>query len=188
MSTTVRLSLAQYDRMIAQGLFEPKEEHYVELIHGEIRPMNPIGAPHEVAVDILNFWSVRNLPDDKVWVRVQNSVGIPALDSAPQPDIAWVAKKDYTAGRPTGGDVLLIIEVAESSLAYDRGEKAELYARAGIQDYWIVNLVNHCIEVHRNPAADRYQSIAKLQASQEMRPLAFPDLALPVSLIFPDRK
>jgi Uma2 family endonuclease len=184
MSTTARLSLAQYDRMIEQGVFKPREKHHVELIHGEIRPMNPIGAPHEVAVDILAEWSFRNLPPDSTWIRVQNSIGIPALDSAPQPDVAWVARRDYSRERPTGNDVLLIVEVADSSLAYDRGAKAELYAAALIADYWIVNLVGQRLEVFRRPEAGRYRNVATFSAGQEVRPMAFPNLAMPVALLF----
>ncbi len=186
MSTTARLSLAQFDRMIEQGKFEPKEKHHLELIHGELRDMSPIGPTHEVVVDRLTRWSILNLPAGRVWVRIQNSIGIPALDSAPEPDVAWVNERDYSKGRPKGEDVLLIIEVAESSLAYDRGEKARLYAAAGIADYWIVNLVDQCIEVRRQPQRGEYRDLTTVLKGQEARPIEFPMLALPFSLLFPD--
>jgi Uma2 family endonuclease len=101
--------------------------------------MSPIGPDHETAVDKLTEWSIESLPKKKVWVRGQHSVGVPELDSAPQPDIVRVARRDYRSGRPTADDVLLIVEVAESSLRFDQGEKAELYAAAGVKDYWLVN-------------------------------------------------
>ena len=136
MSTIAHLSLAEYDRMIERGVFDQGKRRRLEFIRGEIRDMTPIGSMHEVVVDRLNEWSMRNLPEGKVWVRVQNSIGLPSLESAPEPDIAWVARRDYSHGRPTAEDVLLIVEVAESSLAYDCGEKAELYAQAGIADLY----------------------------------------------------
>ena len=117
------------------GLFDGENRRRIELIHGELREMNPIGPTHEEVVDRLNRWSIKHLPEDRVRVRVQNSIGLPALQSAPEPDIAWVVERDYSRGRPTAADVLLVIEVAESSLKNDIGEKADLYAAAGIADY-----------------------------------------------------
>ena len=82
MSTVTHLSIAEYDRMIAAGAFEPREQNRLELIYGELREMTPIGSEHEVIVDYLNEWSYHSLPKGRAWVRVQNSIGIPALDSA----------------------------------------------------------------------------------------------------------
>src|SRR5579862_5456512 len=107
--------------MIANGDFEAEPVRpRLELIEGEILTMSPIGPSHEDLVDVLNEWSITNLPRKSVRVRIQNSVGIPALDSAPQPDVAWVKRGDYSGGRPQPGAVLCIIEVADSSLDYER--------------------------------------------------------------------
>lgn len=181
--TIARLTLDQYDRMIAAGVFDETDHRRIELIHGELREMTPIGNEHELAVDFLTEWSVQQLPKGAVWVRVQNSVGLIELESAPQPDLAWVARKRYSA-RPTGDDVALIIEVAMSSLRNDRGEKASLYAMAGVSDYWIVNLEANQIEVHRSPQDGVYQAIDTYRAGDELRPLAFPELAMPVRELF----
>ena len=143
MSTTTRITLEQYDEMIRRGDFEPREEHHVELIYGEISRMNPINPPHDDAVEELNIWSFEVLPPKAARVRVQGAFGIPFLDSVPQPDLAWLRWNRYVRQRPTPEDVLLVIEVADSSLAKDRGLKARLYAEAGIADYWIVNLPGH---------------------------------------------
>jgi Uma2 family endonuclease len=185
-STTTRITLEQYDEMIRQGLFEPREEHHVELIYGEISPMSPIGPPHDECVDLLNEWSFESLPKGAVRVRVQGAFGIPVLESAPQPDVAWLRRKRYSTQRPLPDDVLLVIEVADSSLAKDRGLKAELYAAAGIRDYWIVNLQERCVEVRRNPLGSEYRSLEILRPGQEVRTLAFPDVVLPVSRLFPE--
>src|SRR3954449_1525999 len=138
MSTSTRITMDQYDAMVRRGEFEPREEHHVELIYGEISPMSPINPPYDDAVDELAEWSFESLPRGAVRVRVQGSFGIPVLDSAPQPDLAWLRRHNYKTQRPTPEDVLLVIEVADSSLAKDRGLKAGLYAEAGIADYWIV--------------------------------------------------
>lgn len=88
MSTIAHLSLAEYGRMIAAGVFDQGRRRRLEFVYGEIREMNPIGSLHEVVVDRLNEWSIRNLPKDKAWVRVQNSIGLPSLESAPEPGLA----------------------------------------------------------------------------------------------------
>jgi len=177
-STIAHLTLADYDRMIERGVFDQRGRRRLEFIRGEIREMTPIGSLHEVVVDKLNEWSMRSVPVGKVWVRVQNSIGLPSLESAPEPDLAWVVRRDYSRGRPVAEEVLLVIEVAESSLAYDRGEKAELYAAAGIADYWVVNLPERSVEVRRDPAGGRYRSLCTYTGDEEIRPLAVPEVVL----------
>jgi Uma2 family endonuclease len=183
MSMIARLSLAQYDRMIEHGVFDQGTRQRLEFVRGEIREMAPIGSRHEEVVDRLTSWSARVLPEAKIRLRVQNSVGLPELESAPEPDIAWVVQRDYSQARPTSADVLLIVEVAGSSLAYDIGEKADLYAAAGISDYWVVDLDNGWIEVRRDPAAGRYRTLHTYSSNDEISPLALPEAVLrPASL------
>jgi Uma2 family endonuclease len=105
----------------------------------------------------------------------------------PEPDMMWFAKPDGPIRRRVASDVFLLIEVALGSLSFDRGEKADLYAAAGIKDYWIVNLLDKCVEVRREPREGRYQSVESFTAGGEVAPLAFPELALPVGLLFPDK-
>lgn len=185
MSTIARLTLAQYDRMIERGVFEHDEHRRLEFIRGEIREMNPIGALHDEVVTRLAEWSYANLSKEQVRVRVQGSIGLAKLESAPQPDIAWVASRDYSQRRPGAKDVLLVIEVAESSLAYDCGEKAELYAAAGIADYWVVNLPDRSVEVRRDPHAGRCRSLQTFTGEDEVRPLAQPEVVLRPATLWP---
>ena len=185
MSTSTRVTVAQYDAMVRRGDFEPREDHHVELIYGEISAMSPINPPHDDSVDKVAEWSFDNTSRETVRVRVQGSVGIPDLDSAPQPDVVWLKRRDYATRRPSPADVLLVIEVSDSSLPKDRGLKARLYAEAGIADYWVVNLPGRCVEVHRDPQGPAYRSVEVFTAGQEVRPLAFPEVALPVDRIFP---
>lgn len=185
MSTTTRITMDQYDAMIRRGDFEPREEHHVELIYGEITPMSPTGPPHHDTVDELTEWSFEALPPKTVRVSVQGPIGIPALDSEPEPDIVWVRRQSYRVQHPRPADVLLVIEVSDSSLPKDRGLKARLYAEAGITGYWIVNIPDRCVEVRRDPRGDAYHSVAVFTIGDEVHPLAFPDIALPVARLFP---
>ena len=184
MSTIARFSLAEYDRMVECGVFSSRGRRRLEFIRGEIREMAAIGPFHEDVVDRLAEWSARNTSPGEIRIRVQNSIGLPELESAPEPDIAWVVAGDYSSGRPKGQRVLLVIEVAESSLPYDQGEKADLYAEAEVADYWVVNLVDRTIEVHREPAGGHYRQVETFRGDQEVRPLAKPDLALRPSILW----
>ena len=178
MSTITHLTIAEYDHMIAAGAFDPRERNRLELIYGELREMTPIGSEHEVIVDYLTEWSFSKLPKKKAWVRVQNSIGIPILDSAPEPDLTWVARRDYRRGRPTAEDVLLVIEVSESTLRFDLGKKAGMYAAAGISDDWVVDVAAHSIVVHRDPAAGRYRDVRTYREADELCPLQAPEVKL----------
>ena len=186
MSTSTRITNAQYDEMIRRGQFEPREEHRVELIYGDILPMSPIGPSHAYLVGLLNEWSFDVLPRKAIFISPQGTIGIPALDSEPQPDLLWTRRRNYSAAHPSPADILLLIEVADSSLSKDRGLKTRLYAEAGISDYWIVNVKGKCVEVRRDPIGSSYTSIATFHVGQNVHPLAFPDVSLPVSLLFPD--
>jgi len=171
--------------MIAAGAFEgglvrPR----IELIDGELREMSPTNEPHAETVSLLVEWSFQFPPKDKIRVRVQCPICIPERESAPEPDIVWAVRKEYRATHPRPDDILLLIEVAESSLAYDCGEKANLYASAGIADYWVVNLVDRCVDVFRQPQDGRYRMHEVLKLNAEIHPLAFPDVKLSVAMLF----
>jgi Uma2 family endonuclease len=185
----------EYDRPIEHRSVRPDDQRggfetgprrqRIELVAGELRETSPIGPQHENAVVVLTKWSVKTAPEDRVSVRVQLSIEIPEQDCVPEPDIARVKERRDTRRRPDAAEVLLLIEVADSSLEYDRGEKANLYAAAGIRDYWIVNVAGECVEVYHQPEGGRYRQRETLSAADEARPLDFPMLALPIRLLFP---
>lgn len=186
MSTTARLTLDEYDRMIERGVFE--HDRRIELIYGELREMSPIGDPHRDAVNALtNDWfAVQSTADfrAKVTVQVQSPIRLPAQASSPHPDMSWIAKRVAGTGARGPDEVFLVIEVVDSSLDDDRGEKAQLYADAEIPDYWIVNLVDRCVEVRRDPQGGHYQSRTTHSPGEEIRPLLFPGCPLDLGLLF----
>jgi Uma2 family endonuclease len=190
MSTSVKITVEQYDDMIKRGEFVPREAHRVELIRGEIvpidprGPMSPINPPHDNAVDELIEWSTEEPHRRAIRVRAQGAISIPELSSQPQPDLVWMVRRNYSKTRPKPEDVLLLLEVSDTTLSKDRGEKAELYAEAGIRDYWIININDQCIEVRRDPVGSTYRSITIYRPGQVIHPLAFPEVSLPVSRLF----
>ncbi len=134
--------------MIAAGILT--ENDRVQLLDGVIAEMSPIGPPHSYAVQRLMVWIFRLLPNG--WeLRVQQPITIGA--SEPQPDLAVVRVRDYRNHHPGPTDIALLIEIADSSIETDRITKGEIYAAAGIREYWIVNLVDGCVEIHRDPVA-----------------------------------
>jgi Uma2 family endonuclease len=186
MSTMARLTLGEYDRLIQAGVLDSKRDRRIELIHGELREMSPIGDLHRSAVNELTAWALDSTVNRRarLVIQVQNPIRLPAQRSAPQPDLSWIAREPSEAALPGADEVFLVIEVADSTLDGDRGEKADLYAEAGIPDYWIVNLVDDCIEIRREPNEGRYRSITIHRAGDEARPLLFPDCRLNVGQLF----
>lgn len=177
MATTAKLSLQEYEKIVASGVFDWPNQRHIELIHGQLREMNPIGPDHAEIVDRLNHWSVRSLPEG-IRVRVQNPLAFADVDSEPQPDLSWVRQQSYAKAHPTSADVLLVIEVADSSLDRDRTEKLDVYAEVGIQEYWIVNLIDRAIEVYREPASGRYKNVRVFAADEIVHPLAAPGIGI----------
>lgn len=172
------VTLAMYDRMIAAGVFDPAEDHPLELIGGNLHVMSPIGDRHADAVAFLTRWSSQQVDPERTLVWVQNPLGLPGTESAPQPDIAWVTFRRYAARRPLPEEVSLIIEVADTSLEFDITVKASLYATAGISDYWVVDLVSRAVIVFRDPLAGRYETRLTHRGDEAVRPLARPKAGL----------
>jgi len=197
-SPTVRFTVEQYDRMIDAGVFArplivadspgdrwpPEEPPRIELIDGAIVMMSPIGPRHEEVVDRLNEWSTEARLRGVARVRVQQSLGISARRSVPQPDLAWVLPRNYTAERPNASDALLVIEVSESSLAHDLGAKATLYAAGGVPEYWVVDVAAEVVHVFRRPAARGYAEHRVASRGERLAPLARPEAALSVESLF----
>ena len=183
-------TLEDYEQLIALGLLEGK---HVELMQGEILTMAPMGEPHALTIIHLTeaFLPHFNTRTD-YHLRAQMPLALPALTCEPEPDIALVPLDTPTneAGRPTSAS--LIVEVAESSLTYDRDRKGPLYAAAGIQDYWLINLPERCLEVYRQPVPDaasfsgwRYQERQVLREGEAASPLIAPEVMIAVAELLP---
>ncbi len=172
---------AEYHAMAEAGIFA--EDERIELIGGEIVRMTPIGSQHAGCVKSLNRLLIRGL-GDRALVGVQDPIFLDDV-SEPQPDVAVLRSRDdsYRSAHPRPADVLLVVEVADSSLQYDRTVKLPHYAKAGIPEAWLVRLGDSSIEVHSNPAATGYQEMRTLHAGDNLSPQAFPDLVLPVGEI-----
>lgn len=184
MSTLAHISIEQYDRMVEAGVFSGREKQRIELIHGELRQMNPIGIRHSHVVDQLTEWSFETFTNKEVHVRIQATLRIPASDSSPEPDLMWLERNDYSQRHPEPKDVLLLIEVADDSLKYDLGEKASLYAEAGIEDYWVIDLRQQAIHVHRQPQSRRYSEVTIVQDDEPAQSLRFPQATLTAKRLF----
>lgn len=185
--TRKRWRRVEYERLVDLGAFDREP---VELLGGQLIVAEPKGSEHATAVDMADDALRAVLPPGWI-VRVQNPI---ALDdeSAPEPDIAVVRgiRADYRHAHPTRP--ALIIEVSESSLAFDRVEKGSLYARAGVVDYWIVNLVDRVLEVYRDPDADvtapygwRYTSVERVTVPRSVAPLGVLTAVIAVEALLP---
>ena len=152
--TRHRLTVDHYHRMVESGILGPDDR--VELVSGEVLDRSPIGSLHAAIVRALARWMAASVGDRAI-LSVQNPV---LLDDAsePQPDLAILAPRVdcYAAAHPGPGDVLLVVEVAETSLAYDLGVKVPLYARHGIAEVWVIDAATRTTHRFRRPAPAGY--------------------------------
>ncbi len=183
MATLARLSIQEYNQILETGVFDGRR---IEFIEGRICEMTPIGDDHEHAVDELTEWSVLSVAKLGVRVRIQETLELPTLESVPQPDVAWVDKAAIkaTRSRPRAEDVFLVVEVADTSVAYDLGEKAKHYAAAGIRDYWVVECQKRRLVVHRGPSQSGYESVEGFSGGQLVSPLSHPEVAIAPCVLF----
>jgi Uma2 family endonuclease len=175
------LTVDEYHRMGEAGILT--DEDRVELIEGELVAMAPIGSEHVAATNTLNHLLVLAVGDRGI-VSVQNPVRL-TRRSEPQPDFAVLKPRgDYKTALPRPEDTMLAVEVANTSLDYDRTVKLALYARSGIPEVWIVNLTAEEVEVYQSPVADGYASVARAGRSDVLTINAIPDVRIPVAKIF----
>ena len=174
-------TVAEYDRMVEAGILA--EDDRVELIEGEIIQMSPIGPRHAAHVKRLNTLLIQQVGDAAI-VSVQDPIHL-AEHSEPEPDIALLRPRAdfYAQGHPAPTDVLLVVEVAETSLEYDRDVKVPLYAQALIPEVWLVDLANATIHVYSQPANGAYQAISQATFGDTLVSQALPGLALDIDSI-----
>jgi Uma2 family endonuclease len=172
----------EYYAMAEAGILKPEDR--VELIEGEIYRMGPIGNRHAGCVNRLLRRFAVLMAADRAVLSPQNPVNLTDI-SEPQPDITVLRPRQdfYGDAHPTPEDVLLLIEVADSSIGFDRGTKLPLYARCGIPEAWLIDLVKKTLEVHRDPGRDGYRQVQRLRDGDRIAPLAFPDFEITVESI-----
>jgi Uma2 family endonuclease len=163
------------------GIFS--EDERVELVCGEVIKMSPIGERHAACVDFLTQLITLRLRRSAI-VRVQNPVQLDDY-SEPQPDITVLKPRDdfYRGAHPRPEDALLVIEVSDSTLDFDRKVKVPLYARAGIPEAWVVNLPEERIEVYTDPAGGEYQTVRSYARRQKLQSHTLARLSLSVSKV-----
>jgi Uma2 family endonuclease len=173
------ISVDEYERMGKAGVFTPDER--LELLEGEIYEMSPIGSPHAASVKFLSAL-LNLLFNGKLIVSTQDPIRLDDF-SEPQPDVALLRWRDdfYRPAHPTPADVLLVIEVADSTVESDRSYKIPLYAKAGVQEAWIVNLQDETIELYAEPVGGVYQVSKTFKRGEEAQAHAVADLRVKVA-------
>jgi Uma2 family endonuclease len=172
-------NVAEYYRMMEAGILS--ESDHVELIDGEVIEMSPIGSRHAACVDRLNKFFNKL---DEIIVRVQNPIRLDDF-SEPQPDVTLLRMRAdfYAQGHPIPSDVLLVVEVADSSTEFDRVVKLPLYAESLIPEFWLVNLPDEKIEVFSQPSNGAYQKSHGLKRGDNLASITIPGLSLTVDAI-----
>jgi Uma2 family endonuclease len=176
-----RFTLEDLERMVEAGIVSVDER--VELIGGEVVEMMAIGHRHAACVNRLNRLFAVGLGERAV-VAVQNPVRLQAVEG-PQPDLTIARPRAdfYATGHPTPDDILLLVEVGDTSLPYDRATKVPLYARHGVRELWLVDLSAEIVEVHRRPARDGYLDVRRLQRGDSIAPEALSDFRVMIEAI-----
>ena len=178
-----KFTVAEYYRMGDVGILGPDER--VELIEGEIIVMPPIGSVHADDVDEYNDVFAQ-YARGRFRIRIQNPIHLDD-GSEPQPDVSLLRRREggYRAAHPTPEDVLLVIEVADSSLNFDRDVKAHLYGRAGIPETWVKNIPEDCIERFTEPGPDGYAQHSVHRRGETLTPARLPDVEVAVDDLLP---
>ncbi|MCP5158348.1 MAG: Uma2 family endonuclease [Gammaproteobacteria bacterium] len=174
-----RLTVTDYHRLAEVGVFD--ENSRVELIEGDLIAMPPIGERHASYTRRLNQFFSRRVGDTAI-VDVQNPVMLNA-HSEPQPDIVLLkpCTDFYESVHPGPADVLLLIEVSDTTLRYDRETKVPLYAKAGVPEVWVVDTLHQRLEVYRCPSADGYREVRYPALEEMIAPVLLPDLMVSVA-------
>ena len=164
-------TVAEYERMVAAGILQ--EHDRVELIDGEILEMSPIGSRHAACVNRLNTLLTRRGGDAAI-ISVQNPIRLNDY-SEPEPDIAVLKPSDdfYATAHPAVEDILLVIEVAETSLEYDREVKIPRYAQAGIPEVWLLDVQHQLVMVYTQPKHDAYQVTQVARGAELVKTVMF---------------
>lgn len=181
-----RFSIAQFDAMIEAGIFSDDTDRQIQLVNGEIVIMTPPNPLHDDVVGLLSAWAFGQLRDSRhdLEIRVQLSMDLARQSSVVLPDLMFVAHRSYSARRPTASDTHLMIEVSDTTLAYDLGDKMRMYANENVGEYWVIDIPHRSLIVHRDPAAGRYRSVQTFDEHQPVQSETLSDVTLLISTLF----
>ena len=174
-----RFTVDDYEQMISAGIL--RDDDRLELVAGEIIVMSLIGPRHNDTVAMFNRLLVTRAPAD-VLVTVQGPIRLPN-NSEPQPDLVLVRFRRFRDALPTPADVLVVIEVSETTLAYDRDTKLPLYAAAGIPEAWLADLQANRVERHAEPTPNGYRVITRFARGTVVTSTVVPGLEIPVDTV-----
>ena len=176
-----RLTVTEYHRLGENGIFD--EDSRVELIEGDLIAMPPIGEQHAGHLDHIARPFFRQVTEGIV--RVQSPIQLGG-HSEPQPDLAVLRYREdfYTQSHPCPEDVLLLIEVSDSTLRYDRDIKVPLYAKAGVPEVWLLDVAGQRLEIYRRPSPEGYREIRYPMHAENITPVLLPELSLSVASLF----
>jgi len=179
-----RFTTDDYHDMADAGILSPGER--VELLDGEVVAMTPIGPRHNASLNQATHAFVSAVGTQAI-VQIQGSVRL-GLFQEPQPDIALLRPRadNYSSQLAGPADILLIVEVADSSLEQDRAMKSRIYAEAGIREYWLANLRENVLVCHSDPEGGAYRQIQRLERGQSIAPRALPACVIGVEVLIPD--
>lgn len=186
--TRKKFTIDEYHKLLDLGFFS--ENDRIELIRGEIIEMAPKRTPHSVCNSLL-WKQLYELIGKQAEIRVQEPITL-AYNSEPEPDVVIAKQKsdNYLSAHPTVKDLILAIEISDSTLKYDKEIKLSLYAEAGINNYWIVNLVDRCLEVYSNPFSNNqenfnYRNKSIILSDEKVDIPEFLEVTLELTSIFP---
>jgi Uma2 family endonuclease len=176
-----KFTVGQYHQMVESGILTDRDR--VELLQGDIIEMSPVASRHAACVDRLNEVLVLGL-SARAMVRVQGSIHL-GHRSAPQPDVAILRRRPdfYATAHPQADDVLALVEVADTTVEFDRTVKVPLYAQDGIAEVWMVDLKADAVEVYRGPRSDGYQQVQTFQRGDGLEFQALADAKFTVDQI-----
>ena len=184
LATTYKFTTEDFYRLYETGLLDAKDR--IELLNGELIIMHAIGYRHAQAVTNLTAY-LGEQARRRYMISPQNPVELERY-SAPQPDLTLVPWSRRNSKRhPTPAEVFLIVEVADSSLHYDREDKLRAYAATGIREFWLLNLQDDTLEIYRQPEGPAYREQITIPADGTASPLAFPDVTIALPEILPAR-
>lgn len=182
MPTTLPVTVEQFATLVQSGTFD-QTNGQIELIRGMIVKMNPQGPQHSDPVDIITEWSFEQ-SQRRFRIRCEKPIALPQQHSTPEPDLAWVKRDNYNQRHPGPQDILLIIEVSQTSQKYDGVDKRKLYAEAGIPEYWRFDVPTKSVERFRDPDDGDYRTVERIDPTGTISPLCLPNATLKIANVF----